>query len=195
MRNGLPKRSLKTECGILNLDVEHGSGTHWTCWYKLDSTHCYYFDSYGLTSPSEFDDYIKMDIQVSPYNIQRDHPNICGHLCLIFLYECVIKKEPGLNTVLKLNQFFSYKMSGVNIFGEPLQLNKNLTPQWGPAGVGFRYLDAIGNFDINKKRLANVASPIEHYDAINKEYSDNYMNEIKALISDVERKQNNYIGY
>ena len=37
MRNGLPKRSLKTECGILNLDVEHGSGTHWTCWYKLDS--------------------------------------------------------------------------------------------------------------------------------------------------------------
>ena len=109
MRNGLPKRSLKTECGILNLDVEHGSGTHWTCWYKLDSTHCYYFDSYGLTSPSEFDDYIKMDIRVSPYNIQRDHPNICDHLCLIFLYECVIKKEPGLNTVLKLNQFFSYK--------------------------------------------------------------------------------------
>ena len=54
-------------------------------------------------------------------------------------------------------------MSGVNIFGEPLQLNKNLTPQRGPAGVGFRYLDAIGNFDINKKRLANVASPIEHY--------------------------------
>ena len=86
-------------------------------------------------------------------------------------------------------------MSGVNIFGEPLQLNKNLTPQRGPAGVGFRYLDAIGNFDINKKRLANVASPIEHYDAINKEYSDNYMNEIKALISDVERKQNNYIGF
>ena len=85
-------------------------------------------------------------------------------------------------------------MSGVNIFGEPLQLNKNLTPQRGPAGVGFRYLDAIGNFDINRKRLANVASPIEHYDAINKEYSDNYMNEIKALISDVERKQNNYIG-
>ena len=85
-------------------------------------------------------------------------------------------------------------MSGVNIFGEPLQLNKNLTPQRGPAGVGFRYLDAIGNFDINKKRLANVASPIDHYDAINKEYSDNYMNEINALISDVERKQNYYIG-
>ena len=85
-------------------------------------------------------------------------------------------------------------MSGVNIFGEPLQLKENLTPQRGPAGVGFRYLDAIGNFDINKKRLANVASPIEHYDAINKEYSDNYINEIKALISDVKREQNYYIG-
>ena len=55
-------------------------------------------------------------------------------------------------------------------------------------------MDAIGNFDINKKRLANVASPIDHYDAINKEYSDNYINEIKALISDVEREQNYYIG-
>ena len=176
---------------MLNMEAV---GTHWTCWYKLDSTHCYYFDSYGLTSPSEFDDYIKMDIRVSPYNIQRDHPNICAHLCLIFLYECVIKKEPGLNTVLKLNLFFFLiKMSGVNIFGEPLQLNKNLTPQRGPAGVGFRYLDAIGSFDINKKRLANVASPIEHYDAINKEYSDNYLNEIKALISDVERKQKTII--
>ena len=85
-------------------------------------------------------------------------------------------------------------MSGVNIFGEPLQLNENLTPQRGPAGVGFRYLDAIGNFDINKKRLANVASPIDHYDAINKEYSDNYINEIKALISDVKREKNYYIG-
>ena len=85
-------------------------------------------------------------------------------------------------------------MSGVNIFGEPLQLNENLTPQRGPAGVGFRYLDAIGNFDINKKRLANVASPIDHHDAINKEYSDNYMNEIKALISDVKREQIYYIG-
>ena len=39
-----------------------------------------------------------------------------------------------------------------------------------------------------------MASPIDHYDAINKEYSDNYMNEIKALISDVEREQNYYIG-
>ena len=55
-------------------------------------------------------------------------------------------------------------------------------------------MDAIGNFDINKKRLANVASPIDHHDAINKEYSDNYINEIKALISDVEREQNYYIG-
>ena len=85
-------------------------------------------------------------------------------------------------------------MSGVNIFGEPLQLNTNLTSQRSPAGVGFKYLDAKGNFDIGKKRLANVAAPVEHYDAINKEYSDNHINIIKALLSDVERKQNNYIG-
>ena len=42
-------------------------------------------------------------------------------------------------------------MSGVIIFDEPLQLNKNLTPQRGPAGVGFRYLDAIGNLILIRK--------------------------------------------
>ena len=86
------------KCGKMCENVEKCAGDPFLIYY-----------CYGLTSPSEFDDYIKMDIQVSPYNIQRDHPNICGHLCLIFLYKCVIKKEPGLNTVLKLNQFFSYK--------------------------------------------------------------------------------------
>ena len=37
-------------------------------------------------------------------------------------------------------------MSGVNIFGEPLQLNKNLTPQRGPAGVGLMLVSHCHSF-------------------------------------------------
>lgn len=107
MRDTLPVKSLKRECGILNLDTNKGNGTHWTCWYKLNSKSCYYFDSYGLTSPLEFDNYIKMNVFYSPYNIQRNHYNICGHLCLIFLYGCSIKRIPALESVLKLKEFFS----------------------------------------------------------------------------------------
>ena len=34
MRNDLPRKPLKRECGILNLDGVSGRGTHWVCWYK-----------------------------------------------------------------------------------------------------------------------------------------------------------------
>jgi len=33
-RDGLPKKSLNKECGILNLDHTMESGTHWTAWFK-----------------------------------------------------------------------------------------------------------------------------------------------------------------
>ena len=50
-------------------------------------------------------------------------------------------------------------MTGVNIFGEVSSPNKNITVQKGPPGIGFKYLDRSGNYDIGKKRLANVAKP------------------------------------
>ena len=36
MRNDLPRRPLKRESGILNLDnvLVGTNGTHWVCWYK-----------------------------------------------------------------------------------------------------------------------------------------------------------------
>ena len=63
-------------------------------------------------------------------------------------------------------------MTGVNIFGEVLSSNKNITVQRGPPGIGFKYLDGSGNFDIGKKRLANVAKPEESFDAVNKDFFD-----------------------
>ena len=44
--------------------------------------------------------------------------------------------------------------------------------QRGPPEIEFKYLDWSGNFDIGKKRLANVAKPEENFDAVNKEFFD-----------------------
>ena len=46
MRNDLPRRPLKRECGILNIDGASGRGTHWVCWYKNNDI--FYFDSFGV---------------------------------------------------------------------------------------------------------------------------------------------------
>lgn len=87
MRDTLPKNSSKgKECGIMNLDSIAGSGTHWTCWFKNDNNLCYYFDSFGVNPPLEFEKYIKCDIIYSTYQIQNFDDVICGHLCLMVLY-------------------------------------------------------------------------------------------------------------
>jgi hypothetical protein len=96
MRDTLPKNSIinkENECGIMNLDSVKGPGTHWTCWVKINNL-CYYFDSFGVDPPLEFENYMKCDLVYSTYQIQKFDDVICGHLCLIILY--------GL-TVLKIN--------------------------------------------------------------------------------------------
>jgi len=99
MRDNLPKTCRSIECGIMNLDSLNGPGTHWTCWYRLNDK-CYYFDSYGLTSPNEFDNYVKCDILYSTYKIQKMGDVICGHLCLLILYELTVKQQDYHKTVL-----------------------------------------------------------------------------------------------
>ena len=96
MRDGLPL--LQRGCGIMNLDLESGNGTHWTCWYWdrrspdckaawKDHDTCYYFDSFGLTPPTEFYRYASgTDVLHNTYKIQRLDNVICGHLCVLVLY-------------------------------------------------------------------------------------------------------------
>ena len=85
MRDDLSSSLLKNECGILNLDLSSGNGTHWTTWVKNKKT-CYYFDAFGLVPPKEFYKYMKCDIYHSTYKIQRLGDVICGHLCVLVLY-------------------------------------------------------------------------------------------------------------
>ena len=56
MRNDLPRRPLKRECGILNLDGVSGRGTHWVCWYRNNNDK-FYFDSFGVQPPNELIEY------------------------------------------------------------------------------------------------------------------------------------------
>ena len=58
LRDTLPKKPKKKECGILNLDDTSGLGTHWVAWYK-NETEKKYFDSYGLQPPNELVDYLQ----------------------------------------------------------------------------------------------------------------------------------------
>ena len=77
MRNDLPRRPLKRECGILNLHGVSGRGTHWVCWYKYNDN--FYFDSFGVQPPNELIEYFSSPILNNTEKIQPDGEVICGH--------------------------------------------------------------------------------------------------------------------
>ena len=84
LRDILPKKPKKKECGILNLDDTTGSGTHWVAWYK-NGTEKKYFDSYGLQPPNELVDYLHSPILYNTERVQPYDQVFCGHLCLYVL--------------------------------------------------------------------------------------------------------------
>ena len=84
LRDILPKKPKKKECGILNLDDTTGSGTHLVAWYK-NGTEKKYFDSYGLQPPNELVDYLHSPILYNTERVQPYDQVFCGHLCLYVL--------------------------------------------------------------------------------------------------------------
>lgn len=89
MRDNLPQKCHKNECGIVNLDVSDGPGTHWVAYGKKDDN-VYYFDSFGdLPPPAELVSYFGSDdsrIHYNYLNYQQYDTVICGQLCITFLY-------------------------------------------------------------------------------------------------------------
>lgn len=89
MRDALPSKPRNFECMIVNHDSIKNGGTHWTCFVK-DGKNVYYFDSFGkLAPPLEIVGYLGSDVKIY-YNsdqFQTYDSVICGHLCLLFLYE------------------------------------------------------------------------------------------------------------
>lgn len=87
MKDELPNKPNKNECGVLNLQNSDQKGSHWVCWIKNDN-YKIYFDSYGDANPPiELVKYLgenNMWLNEDRFQNYGDPP-ICGHLCLEFL--------------------------------------------------------------------------------------------------------------
>jgi len=85
MRDSLPKRPYKRECGLINLEDMSQLGSHWTCYYK-NMNDIRYFDSFGnLRPPVEVIQYLGDKLTYNYQRVQKFNTYNCGHLCLNFL--------------------------------------------------------------------------------------------------------------
>ena len=79
LRDTLPKKPNKKECGIVNFDKSGGPGTHLVAWYKNGKTKIY-FDSYGVQPPIEVVEYLGSPIHYNTDQVQPVGEVFCGHL-------------------------------------------------------------------------------------------------------------------
>lgn len=91
MRDSLPIRVWKYECGIVNLDKSSGNGTHWVAYVKKDKK-VKYFDSFGnLQPPIELISYLKKSrIVYNRRRYQSFSSKNCGELCFKFLLRNIL---------------------------------------------------------------------------------------------------------
>ena len=94
MKDCLPKKCHRKECGVVNLESSEDLGSHWIGYYRSNSDR-YYFDSYGESPPSEIIDYLKTETEIekglatikqSAVTVQKDNTAECGSLCLYVLH-------------------------------------------------------------------------------------------------------------
>lgn len=87
MRDTLPKKPWKNECGVVNLDENIGPGTHWVAYRKVREK-VIYFDSFGnLPPPKELVNYFKnYEVYYNYSSFQTYNTTYCGQLCIQFLY-------------------------------------------------------------------------------------------------------------
>ena len=58
LKDTLPTKTKLNEFSILDLDSSSGDGTHWVMWFKKGKDK-FYFDSYGVQTPSELIAYLE----------------------------------------------------------------------------------------------------------------------------------------
>ena len=88
-RDALPTK-IRRECGIINLDSQIRSGTHWVAYRNIDDFACEYFDSFGLSMPTYVQKYLSTSgktVLISGDEIQDRDSVLCGYWCLYFLLE------------------------------------------------------------------------------------------------------------
>lgn len=87
MKDHLPSKPKRLECGIVNLDDLKNPGTHWVAYVKINNF-CQYYDSFGnLKPPLQLLSYMnKCSIFYNYTRHQKFNSVICGHLCLRYLH-------------------------------------------------------------------------------------------------------------
>ena len=75
LRDALTKKEKLNECGILNLYLSSGDGTHWVIWFKKGKDK-FHFDSYGVQPPSELMAYLKSPILYKSERVQQNYLRI-----------------------------------------------------------------------------------------------------------------------
>ena len=68
----------------------------------------------------------------------------------------------------------------IDVFGHSLE---KTTGNRGPPGIGFKISDD-GQFNIDKKRLCNVGSPVQPGDAVNLDTLNHKVETLKSLIDE-----------
>ena len=101
LRDELPKKPRRNECGIMNLDDSSGDGTHYIAWFKKGNQK-YYFDGYGIQPAIEMINYLKQPIYYNTERIQPDNTVVCGHLGVFVLK----KLDEGYNFQDVINSLF-----------------------------------------------------------------------------------------
>jgi len=92
LRDTLPKIARACENGIMILDSTSGSGTHWVAWFKRGNDK-FYFDAFGLPSPTELNNYLSGDVFYPTEQIQPRQEVFCGHPCLFVVKEMQKRKH------------------------------------------------------------------------------------------------------
>ena len=84
LRDILPNKAKLNECRFVNLDSSSSDSTHWVMCFKKGKDK-FYFDSYGVQSPSELIAYLKSPIFYNSERVKQNGEVFCGHLCLFAL--------------------------------------------------------------------------------------------------------------
>lgn len=79
------------ECGIINMDLSTGSGSHYVCFFNSPQhDHVYYYDSYGVIPPTEIVQFLQQGGKGICYNSTQHQPIksvLCGWYCIKVLRE------------------------------------------------------------------------------------------------------------
>lgn len=76
----------------------------------------------------------------------------------------------------------------VDIFGRGIgELSQTIKVIRGPPGVGFKYT-ADEQYDVERKRLCNVAEPVNHEDAVNLRKLRSELYELEQMIKSLEQR-------